>query len=326
MGSSDGNDIGSVRDFFFRLLNKEFLIFLFFLLLSGTFWFIIATNETYEKEFLVPVALTNVPQKVVVTSETEDTLRLTVRDKGYMLLAYQYGGQMGSMPLNFKNFDKGSGKISVAQTEMQKLLYRRLYKSSKIISIKPDKLSFSYNNGESKKVHIRLRGIVRPGSNYYIARTKFQPDEVKVYAEQQKLDSIQYVYTEALNMTNLTDTVVTTVRLQKKKGVKCDPEEVSVTVFPDILTEESVEVPITALNMPEGKVLRTFPSRLKVIFVTGASLYRNIHAEQFKLVVDYNTLTENGADKCAVRLTAVPHGVRNARPEVPEVDYLIENR
>lgn len=326
MSSSVGNYIGSSRNFFFKLLNKEFLIFLFFLLLSGTFWFIIATNETYEREFKVPVTLSNVPQKVVVTSETEDTLRLTLRDKGYMLLAYQYGGQIGSMPLDFKNFDKGSGKISVAQAEMQKLLYRRLYRSSKIISIKPDKLSFSYNNGESKKVHIRLRGIVRPGSNYYIARTKFQPDEVKVYAKQQKLDSIQYVYTEALNMTNLTDTVVTTVRLQKKKGVKCVPEEVSVTVFPDILTEESVEVPITAINMPEGKVLRTFPSRLKVIFVTGASLYRNIHAEQFKLVVDYNTLTENGADKCTVRLTAVPHGVRNARPEVPEVDYLIENR
>ena len=39
-----------VRNSFFNIVNKEFLIFLFFLALSGAFWLLLALNDTYEKE------------------------------------------------------------------------------------------------------------------------------------------------------------------------------------------------------------------------------------------------------------------------------------
>ena len=63
------------------------------------------------------------------------------------------------------------------------------------------------------------------------------------------------------------------------------PSEVKVTFCPDVLTEESVEVPIQAVNMPQGKVLRTFPSKVKVIFTTGASMFRSIQAANFNVIV-----------------------------------------
>ena len=44
----------------FSRLNKEFLIFLFFLALSGSFWLLMALNETYEKECVVGVRMTDV--------------------------------------------------------------------------------------------------------------------------------------------------------------------------------------------------------------------------------------------------------------------------
>ena len=42
-----------VRDFLFSTANKEFLIFLFFLALSGIFWLFMTLDETYEQEVVM---------------------------------------------------------------------------------------------------------------------------------------------------------------------------------------------------------------------------------------------------------------------------------
>ena len=76
--------------------------------------------------------------------------------------------------------------------------------------------------------------------------------------------------------------------------------------------------------MPSGKVLRTFPSKIKVSFTIGASMFRRVSAQQFSLVVDYNEIITHPSNKCNVYLHTSPHGVRNAKLEISQVDYLIE--
>lgn len=312
-----------IRNLLFSWMNKEFLIFLFFLLLSGVFWLMMAMNDTYEREVKIPVYLDKIPKKVVVTSNTEDTLRVTLRDRGFSLAPYVYGGVM-PMAINFSTYDKGDGKGTVTSSELQKLINQNIFKSTKIVSLKPDRFDFTYNYGESKKVGLRLQGTVIPSQSYYIAKVKFNPEQVTVYSQRKRLDSIRYVYTEKMDLRNLSDTIIKTVKLAKIKGVKCVPPEVELSIFPDILTEASIEVPITTINTPEGKVLRTFPSRIKVIFVAGASTFRNIHPEQFLVVADYNDIVAHPSEKCKLHVKTAPQSARNARPEIDQVDYLIE--
>ena len=65
---------------FYFIVEKEFLIFLFFLIVSGTFWLLMALNETVEREFEVPVSLVGVPKDVVITTDIQDTLKVTLRE------------------------------------------------------------------------------------------------------------------------------------------------------------------------------------------------------------------------------------------------------
>ena len=69
-------------------MSKEILIFIFFLILSGIFWFILTLNETYEREIKVTMQIKGIPKNVVLTSNEIDTLRVVVRDKGWMLISY----------------------------------------------------------------------------------------------------------------------------------------------------------------------------------------------------------------------------------------------
>ncbi|MBO4785900.1 MAG: YbbR-like domain-containing protein [Prevotella sp.] len=327
MENSKGRSIGrKFRDFLFSVANKEFLIFLFFLIASGGFWLVLSLNEETDHELLVPIRLTNVPKNVVVTTNVEDTLHVSVRDKGFFILTYVYGSKLKPIEIDFSKYTDDRKKSTISSSDLQRLVYQMMYKSTKVTSIRPDHFDIVYTFGHSKKVPVKMSGRVDPGESHYLASVKFWPDSVLIYADDEKLDSIKEAFTESIYLQNFTDTVMRNVGLRHIYGVKYIPNIVKIGLYPDIMTEQRIEVPITAVNMPEGKVLRTFPQRVKVIFVTGASMFRSIRPESFKVVADYNDIKVNPTDKCTIRIIAVPHGVRNARPEISSVDYLIEEQ
>ena len=317
----------TIRNFLFSTLNKEFLIFLFFLALSGSFWLMMTLNGTYEEEFSIPMRLAGVPRNAVVTGDLPDTVKVVVKDKGFTLVTYRYG--RGFKPLTFRfasyaNEDKGSGVVPAADVQRQVLA--QLYGSSKLLSVKPGRYDFYFTYGAYKQVPVVFRGKITTSKSYYLAHTEFSPSHVMVYANKRQLDQLKYVEIVPFNLRNLQDTIHRMVRLQEVRGMKVVPSTVRLSVYPDVLTEEAMDVPITAINMPQNMVLRTFPSRVTVRFTIGASVFRTIRADMFKVVVDYKDLVENPSDKCALQLRSIPSSVSKAHLEISTVDYLLEQQ
>jgi len=317
----------AVREFLFTKTSKELLLFLFFLVLSGIFWLSLTLNETYEHEFSVPFSVIGVPKNAVLTSDEVDTIRVTIRDKGIVLVAYQYGDALRRIEMPFRNYTHNNGTGLISASEIQKRIYQRLVNSSRITAIKPEKMEFYYNYGTKKQVPIRWSGRVIPEELYFISRVSYEPDSVTIYASQEKLDSINMVYTEQLNYANFRDTLTVDCNLAKLKGVKTVPDRVRVSFFTDVLTEERISnIPIVGINMPEGKVLRTFPAKTSVSFVAGVSIYRNLKPEDFTVIVDYDEIRRNPSEKCRIYLKKVPNGISRAKLETTMVDYLIESQ
>ena len=254
---------GLIREFFFSKANKELFLFIFFLVLSGIFWLITTLNETYEKEFTIPVSIANIPKNAVLTSADTDTIKVTIRDKGFALFSYQFGDVLKKIRPSFRTYSRHNGMGVVPASDLKKLIAQQLSSTSVITAVKPEKLEFYYNYGNKKRVPLRWSGRVIPEELYYISRVDYSPDSVTIYASDEKLDSISMIYTEPLNYANFRDTLVAHCEVAKIKGVKIVPDQVKVTFVTDLLTEERIEgIPIQCLNMPEGKVLRTFPAKV----------------------------------------------------------------
>ena len=317
------NILKTVRNFLFSGLNKEFLIFLFFLALSGAFWLLMTLNETMEREFKIPMRLSGVPRNAVITGELPDTVRVTVRDKGFTLVTYDFRPLVFRFS-NYADEDEGKGMIPLA--DVQKQVLSQMYGSSKLLQVKPGAFDFYFTYGTSKKVPVVFRGKITTNKSYYLAHTEFYPSMVTVYANKQQLDKLQTVEIEPFNYRNLQDTIRQAVKIKKIRGVKIVPPTVRLSVYPDVLTEETIDVPITAINMPPGMVLRTFPSKVTVRFTIGASLFRTIKPNLFKVVVDYEELAANPSDKCTLQLRSVPRSVSKASLEIDRVDYLLEQQ
>ena len=317
----------TVKGFLFTKTSKEILIFLFFLGLSGIFWLSLTLDETYERDFDVPVSVVGVPKNAVLTSDEVDTIRVTIRDKGIVLATYELGKALSRIELPFRNYTHNNGTGIVPASEIQKRIYQHLVSSSKITAIKPERLEFYYNYGSKKQVPVRWSGRVIPEELYFISRVAYDPDSVTIYASDDKLDSISMVYTEQLNYANFRDTLTVDCNLAKLRGVKAVPDHIRIRFFTDVLTEERISnIPIVGINLPEGKVLRTFPAKTSVSFVAGVSVYRNLKPEDFSIIADYDEIRQNPSEKCRIYLKKVPPGISRTKLETTLVDYLIESQ
>ncbi len=322
-----GSFFNDIRRYLFGWLGREFLIFLFFLAVAGIFWLMTTLNDNFEQELKMPLRLVNVPKNVVITSGENDTLRVTVHDKGISLITYLYKKTQPTIDLDFNRYARPDGTGSVPASDLLRLAASLLPASAKAMSVKAEAGHFTYNNGECKKVPVAYQGKVEPDMLYFISDIAYSPDSITIYASEQKLDSITKVYTEPIRGHGFRDSLTTTAQLQSIEGVKMVPSQVRVAFYTDMLTEVSIDdVPVVGINMPEGKVLRTFPAKLTVKFVTGMRNYQHITPADFLIVADYNELGNDSSAQCNVYLRQQPAGLQRVRLERDKVDYLIEVR
>ena len=307
--------------------NREFLTFLFFLLVSASFWLLQSLNGQYDMELKIPLAHTNIPKDVVITSGLPERLQVNVRDKGTVLVRYLYGPKMPAVEVDYRQYDKGvaSGRVVVDMTEVVEDVQSRLQGSTLITGIKPDTLEYFYNKGTRKRVPVRMMEELTTSPECYVEAVTFIPDSVDVLAPSSILDTITAAHTTPMHLPMLSEHYSSEVALSKMRGVKFIPERVAMKVKVDTYTEKVVEVPIRGVNFPEDVDLKTFPSKVKVVFRVGMAKFKTVSADDFEISVDYNELPTSESQKIRLSLNGVPEGVSNVRIEPSEVDYLLEH-
>ena len=102
-----------IRLFLFSKTNREFLIFLLFLAVSGIFWLMMTLNEAYEQEVRIPVRYINVPQNAVLTSGESDSIRINISDKGFSLFAFVYSSELPAIDIDFTKYASSDGTCIV---------------------------------------------------------------------------------------------------------------------------------------------------------------------------------------------------------------------
>lgn len=313
-----------IKNFLLGDNSREFLVFLFFFLVSTGFWLLQTLKNDYETEFSIPLRLKGLPNDAVLTSDLPSELRIQVKDKGTVLLNYMLGQSFYPITIDFSEYTIRGNHVRIYARELEKKIAAQLNASTRLISIKPDTLDFIYSREKAKKIPVRLVGHIVTAPQYYITDTLFTPDSVVVYAPKSILDTLKYAYTEPLDLNNLTDTIRQTIALHRGKGVKFISNTVRIELPVDIITEKTLEVPLVGVNFPANKVLRTFPSKVKVTFQVGLNRFKLIHPDNFVLEVPYEELINSNTDKYKVKIKSVPYGVSHVRITPAEVDFLIE--
>ena len=305
--------------------SREFLIFLFFVFVSFSFWLMQVLNDDYETELTIPVRMKNVPENVVMTSVLPTEIRVGVKDRGTVLANYMLGQTLFPVTIDFSDFAHKGNHVQIPTSLLAKRITSQLNQSTKISAFKPDTLEYIYTQGSGKMLPVKLQGTVRPERQYYISDTIYSPDSVMVYAPKSILDTLAVAYTLPVDIEHVSDTTRRKVDIMPIKGARFTPSSNEVTLLVDIYAEKTVELPVLGVGFPENETLRTFPSKVQVTFQVGLSHFKEITADHFRVEVPYKDLQEGMSEKCNPVLHVFSSQVNHVRMSPQEVDYIIEH-
>ena len=315
-----------IRKFLLGDSGREFLIFLFFLVVSFGFWLLLTLNEVYHTELGIKVRLRNIPDEVVMTSEMPDEVKVRVEDRGTVLLNYMVGRTFYPLTFDFDEHVKGSSYIAVTPEEVRRKVQPQLNTTTRLVSVEPDTLSAIYTRGGKKRVPVVLNGKITPDRLYYISDISFTPDTIDVYAPSDILSRITAVYTKELTIARVADSVSHHVEFQPVTGAKFVPSSAELSVVADMYTEKSMEIPVVGVGFPSDKLLRTFPSKVKVVFQVSLKNYKKVSVSDFSIQVSYEDVVRNKAEKLFLKVTSCPSYVTHVRILPEQVDYLLEEK
>lgn len=306
---------------FFRLLNREYLVFLFLLFLTTSFWAFLTARKECVADVKVCVKLKGCPKNVVLLNAETDTVTISIKDKGWVFFwNYTIKKPIHDLYVPFSEYRQDKSVV-ISNAELQRLISRQLLASSTVItSLKRDAIVFRFSTGVCKRVPVRFDGIITPK----VAEAILQPDSVDVYASDDILRTIREIRTDTMHFDLQHDTIRTSIALEKMRDVKVIPDAVNLTLYRILFIEDTRDVRVECINEPAGKNLRVFTPKVTVRYNVDQRIYDNIKPEMFSVVADYNSVADKSRDKVELKLVSAPNYLKNVRLSSTESDYLIE--
>lgn len=309
------------------LSSRDALIFLFFLICSSLFWFIITLNKTYELTVAIPIEYSNVPPEIEFTTELPNSFSVKLKDKGTSMLSYQYK-EFDPVVINFSEYSVYSNSNSWSiptTTHFEKFVKKQINQSSLILNYYPEEIVIEKKLLDSKRVKVKPLVNINLQKQYFLCDSIFTyPDSITLYGYKEILDTLHYVYTQEYTSEKLKDTLKATLQLDLPNHCKANPNIINVMAPIEFYTESAIDLSIRVRNLPNNIVVKTIPEKLNVSFLVGLSKYKDIRPSDFILSIDYESLRQSNTDTEAVTLESFPAYIKKPYLKENKVKWLIE--
>lgn len=305
-------------------INRNFLVFLIFLAISIVFWFMQSIKETTEVNIVYKLRIVDLPKNVILTSDFPHSISVTYTSKGWNAFYYKFMREADDeLTINFKDVDNNAGKVIIDVNHMRRATQKVKTEGMSFKSTVPNKIEAYYSNGQHKRVPVIFNGHINTTDGRYLCGTNLTPDSVDIYAPEHLFKSINSIKTESVAFKDVEDSIKTKLSLLSPRGVKVLPAEIDAEICVDIFTDKTVEVPIYSENVPNNKIMRTFPLKAKVTFLVSSTLFNEITADNFLVLADYNE-TKKNTRRCKLYVRQQPDNIRHLRISPENVEYVIE--
>lgn len=137
-------------------INKDVVIFAFFLFLSFVFWYLNSLGKDIETGIKYPLKYTNLPKERVILDESQVRLTLFLKGTGSSILKLKLSGKKAPVEIDISkvNYKRLPGSRNpdyfIVTSGLAKSLAVQLRSGCEITSIKPDTLFFSLGNKGTK--------------------------------------------------------------------------------------------------------------------------------------------------------------------------------
>jgi len=314
-------------------INRDYIVFGFFLLLSFIFWYLNSLGKGIETEIRYPVRYVNLPKERVLAEELPSRLNLYLKGPGYEILKLKLSGNRapaildistlnyrrvpGSRDLNY--YIKTSGIIPKLKNDLRS--------ECQILYVRPDTLFFKFDRIISKKVPVVSSVEVITDRQYFIkGAISIKPDSIKISGPLRILDTVANVRTKYRKFTGVNETVRRNINLDLPDYLSASARKVSVTIPVEQFTEAELTVPVKILNQPDSIDLKIFPDVVTVRGLVAVNDFKKLAEIPFEVILDMGKVNLRSSERIPLEIRNVPPFLTSLRITPADVDFLIEKK
>jgi hypothetical protein len=137
------------------LLNKNVVIFAFFLFVAFIFWYLNSLGKEINNDFRYPVTFINPPKGRTISSELPSKISLELKGLGYSLLKHKISGNRSPLVVDlskvtFKKIpDSKPAKYFILSSGMIAGFKKQIGNGFDVLSVKPDTIFLTFKVIES---------------------------------------------------------------------------------------------------------------------------------------------------------------------------------
>ena len=317
---------------FRKKLDRNFLIFIFFLFLSSLLWLLNQLNRKAIGDISYPVRYTNVPGRKIISNELPTHLNLKAEAPGYTLMKYKMSPKFIPFNINLGTYYLRSAPGSrddyfILSRELLTRIRRKLTNDISILEIQPDTLFFRFDSVVTRKLPVSALIQYSFAKQYWLkSPVVTNPDSILVSGPAMLVDTLKSIKSEKKDLAGLNQTYTGTLDLITISKLSYSVNKVQVTIPVEQFTEASLKIPIEPLHVPDSLILKAFPFQVSLTCITGLDDYEKVSPHVFRATVDYSAIDQSLGDKLKVDITSVPDFARSVRISPIYVEYIIEKR
>ncbi|SHJ78933.1 YbbR-like protein [Tangfeifania diversioriginum] len=319
-----------VNYFNFEKLKKDrrLIVFAVCLLIATALWFLNALSKDYTTTINYPVKYTNPPEEMFLTSTPPKRFELKVEGHGFSILRYKLILSPSPIVLDLASIHENhEGSANIITIQSQSLIERvsqQVTNEISIAEISPNVITLIFDSAATKTLPVKTNLTTTFKPQFYLKnKITFQPESIKISGPSTALDTIRFLETESVNISEIDENIEKVVQVKRPLNTELSSDKVLVKIPVEKFTEKELTIPVEIKNKPEGVSVKLFPSEVKVSFLVGMSNYESTTTNSFKITVDFNQ-ADNSSETLDVTIDSKPPFIQSLRVSPQSVDFLVE--
>ncbi|MBM3420735.1 MAG: hypothetical protein FJY11_06330 [Bacteroidetes bacterium] len=313
-------------------VDRDIFVFVFFLALSFSFWYLNGLSKVIENTIRYPVRYINPPRDRVLASDMPPRLEMELRGPGYSILKLRLSGSRAPVIIDMSKIDfrvlrnrKLPDLQYILTADLNESFRHQLRADFSIVTIKPDTLFFRFDRLITKKVPVIAEVEVVTGPEFFVKGTpEAVPDSVYITGPAPAVDTVNFIKTRVKRFTGVSESFSSSVQIAGSRDFSISERRARVAINIERFTEARMELPVKIVNKPDSIDIKLFPDEVTVRALVAVSDYQGFFDSNIQVVVDLSVLRTVNTDKLPVSVVNVPAYARSVVFSPQELDYIIE--
>ena len=303
-------------------MKRDILTFLLFVVLAALIWYGHAMQSVRNTQVPVLIQYTGKPGAIGLREPgLPDTVMIEVRDAGARLNTYHR--EPLRLTIDLRSYIHGDkGTIQVPSDALRRSISDILQGTSRLIETHPEEIQCGYFTEQEKSVALVFGGNVTPAAEYQLVEAPvLSRKRIKIFGEDKALNAIDTVFTEAVTLSDISDSTTIRIALAKLPGIRPETDSVDLSIIAERFTEKKFIVPLHVKGLPEGARIRLFPKEVEVSVRIGISHFNELQATDIYASCTYSP---ERTDKLDVDLRYTNPYITSAWAYPGVVEFILE--